>query len=110
MMKDDSLKSGISSLQMKWAGYVPVPDTMCKISPKEGISRLQISWAGFVPFQSIMCKISPDRAVQKVTRIKECGMQTATKKTIEAESVSSPSGCCEKPVLTMQAKLACTGP
>ena len=43
MMKDDSLKSGISSLQLEWAGYVPVPDTMCKISPKKGISRLQMS-------------------------------------------------------------------
>ena len=51
-----------------------------------------------------MRKISPDRAVQKVTRIKECGTQTATKKTNEAESVSSPSGCSEKPVL---AKPAC---
>ena len=105
-MKDDSPKSGISSLQMRWAGYVPVLDTMCKISPKKGISRLQMSWAGFVPFQSSMCNISPNRAVQKVTRIKECGTQTATKKTNETESASSPSGCSEKPVLAMQAKLA----
>ena len=34
MMKDDSPKSGISSIQMRWAGYVPVPDAICKISPK----------------------------------------------------------------------------
>ena len=51
-----------------------------------------------------MCKISTDRAVQKVTRIKECGTQTATKKHNEAESVRSPSGCSEKPV---HAKPAC---
>ena len=52
-----------------------------------------------------MYKISPDRTVQKVTRTKECGTQTATKKTGETESVNSPSGCSEKPVSALQANL-----
>ena len=41
-----------------------------------------------------------------MTKIKECGTQTAIEKTDETESVSSPSGCSEKPVFAMQAKLA----
>ena len=53
-----------------------------------------------------MRKISQDRTVPKVTRIKECGTQAATKKTNETESVHSPAGCSKKPVFAMQAKLA----
>ena len=52
-----------------------------------------------------MRKISQDRTVHKVTKIKECGTQTATKKTGETENVNSPSRCSEKPVAALQANL-----
>ena len=104
-IKHDSPKSKMSTLQKKLT-------RMCTgvkyyvHNFQERISRPQINWAGCVPVPDAMHKISQDRTVPKVTKIKECGTQIATKKTDKTESVHSPSGCSAKPVSALQAKLA----